>query len=83
MKLTLFINHIDERKLHHFPYCKIAVEEADINFIWQNTKMKGGLIPLQTEFENRFADFGMISRKMDIFENPFAVDVNNVPNRSE
>jgi hypothetical protein len=79
MKLTLFIKHIDERKLDHFPNCKKAVEEAGINFVWQNAKMKSALMQLQTEFENRFADFKKISRKMEIFENPFAVDINNVP----
>lgn len=72
MKLTLFIKHIDERKLDHFPNCKKAVEEAGINFVWQNTKMKSALMQLQTQFENRFADFKKISRKMEIFENPFA-----------
>ena len=41
--------------------------------------MKTALVQFQTEFENRFADFRKISRKMDIFETPFAVDVNNVP----
>ena len=34
---------------------------------------------VQTEFENRVPDFTKISRKMDIFENPFAVDISNVP----
>jgi hypothetical protein len=37
MKLTSFIKHIDERKLDHFPNCKIAIEEAGIHFVWQNT----------------------------------------------
>ena len=41
--------------------------------------MKSALIQFQTEFENRFADFKKISHKMDIFENPFAVDIDNVP----
>ena len=80
MKLTLFIKHIDERKPNHFLNCKKIVEEAGINFVWQNTKMKSALIQLQTEFENWFADFKKISHKMEIFENPFAVDIDNVPN---
>lgn len=79
MKLTLFIKHIDERKLDHFPNCKKAVEEAGESFGWQNTKMKNVLIQLQTEFENRFADFKKISLNMEIFQNPFAVDIDVVP----
>lgn len=78
-KLKLFNKHIDGKKLDHFPNCKKAVKEAGINFVWQNTKMKSALIQLQAEFENRFADFKKISHKLEIFENPFAVDIDNVP----
>jgi hypothetical protein len=39
--------------------------------------MRSALMP-QTEFEYQDPDFTMISRKMDIFENPFAVDIGNV-----
>jgi hypothetical protein len=46
MELLLYIKHIDERKLDHFPNCKKAVEEAGINFVWQNTKMNSALIQL-------------------------------------
>jgi hypothetical protein len=54
MKLTLFIMHIDERRLDHSPNCKKALVEDDIDFVWQNTKLKSILIQLQTEFENCF-----------------------------
>ena len=41
--------------------------------------MNSALIQHQTEFENRVPDFSKISRKMDIFETPFAVDISNLP----
>ena len=59
-----------KKKRDHFP---------NLNFVWQSTKTKSALMQLQTEFENRFADFIKFSSKMDIFENPFVVDIDNVP----
>jgi hypothetical protein len=54
MKLTLFIEHTDERRLDHFLNCMKAVVEDNMHFVWQNNKLKSALIQLQTEFENRF-----------------------------
>lgn len=79
IKLKLFIKHIDERKLDHFPNCKKAVEEAGDNFEWQNITMKNILTHLQNEFLNRFTDFKKISLSMEIFQNPFTVDIDDVP----
>lgn len=79
MKLKLFIKHIDEKKLDHFPNCKKAVEEAGDNFEWQNITMRNVLSQLQTEFVNRFTDFKKSSLNMEIFQNPFAIDISEVP----
>lgn len=79
MKNKLFIKHIDEKKLDHFPNCKKAVEEAGINFQWKSDKMKDILIQLQTEFGDRFCDFEKVSSKLKIFANPFSCDVEDVP----
>lgn len=79
MKLKLFIKHIDEKKLDHFSNCKKAVEEAGDNFVWQNNTMRNVLTQLQTEFVNRFTDFKKSSLNMEIFQNPFAVDISEVP----
>lgn len=79
MKLKLFIKHIDEKKLDHFPNCKKAVEEAGDNFVWQNITMRNVLTQLQTEFVNRFTDFKKSSLNMEIFQNPFAIDISEVP----
>ncbi|KAL4720585.1 hypothetical protein ACJJTC_002360 [Scirpophaga incertulas] len=79
MKLKLFIKHIDEKKLDHFPNCKKAVEEAGDNFVWQNITMRNVITQLQTEFVNRFTDFKKSSLNMEIFQNPFAIDISEVP----
>ncbi|CAG9125787.1 unnamed protein product [Plutella xylostella] len=75
MKLKLFIKHIDEKKLDHFPNCKKAVEEAGNNFVWENITMRNVLAQLQTEFVNRFTDFKKSSLNMEIFQNPFGIDI--------
>ncbi|CAH1634822.1 unnamed protein product [Spodoptera littoralis] len=79
MKNRLFIKHIDEKKLDHFPNCKTAVEEAGINFHWKSDKMKDILIQLQTQFSDRFCDFEKVSSKLKIFANPYSCDVEDVP----
>lgn len=79
MRSKLFLKHIDEKKLDHFPNCKRAVEEAGINFNWKNDKMKCVLIQLQNQFDDRFSDFDKVSDKLKIFVNPFQCDVEDVP----
>ncbi|XP_045504708.1 general transcription factor II-I repeat domain-containing protein 2A-like isoform X2 [Colias croceus] len=79
MKNKLFIKHIDEKKLDHFPNCKKAVEEAGINFHWENGKMRDILIQLQTQFTERFHDFEKVSSKLKIFANPFSCGIEDVP----
>ncbi|CAK1589281.1 unnamed protein product [Parnassius mnemosyne] len=79
MKIKLFIKHIDEKKLDHFPNCKEAVEEAGINFHWKIDKMKDILIQLQSQFSDRFGDFEKVSSKLKVFANPFSCDIEEVP----
>lgn len=79
MRSKLFLKHIDEKKLDHFPNCKRAVEEAGINFNWKNDKMKCVLIQPQNQFDDRFSDFDKVSDKLKIFVNPFQCDVEDVP----
>lgn len=78
MKNKLFIKHIDEKKLDHFPNCKKAVEEAGIHFHWKNDKMRDILIQLQTQCSDRFDDFEKVSSKVKVFANPFSCDIEDV-----
>lgn len=78
-KIKLFIKHIDEKKLDHFPNCKKAVEEAGINFHLKSDKMKDVLIQIQNQFSDRFGDFEKVSSKLKIFANPFSCDIEAVP----
>jgi hypothetical protein len=79
MKNKLFIKHIDEKKLDHFPNCKKAVVEVGINFHWKNDKMKCILMQLQNQVNDRFCDFEKVSVKLMIFANPFSCDIDDVP----
>jgi hypothetical protein len=79
MKNKLFIKHIDEKKLDHFPNCKKAVEEVGMNFHWKNDKMKCILMQLQNQFNDRFCDFEKVSGKLKIFANPFSCHIDDVP----
>jgi len=65
--------------LDHFPNCKKAVEEAEINFNWKSDKMKDILIQLQTQCSDRFSEFEKVSSKLKIFANPFSCDIEGVP----
>ncbi|CAH1173813.1 unnamed protein product [Phaedon cochleariae] len=79
MKNKLFITHINEKKLDHFPNCKKAVEEAGMHFNWKCDKMKSILIQLQNQFSDRFGDFEELSGKLKVFTNPFSCDIEDVP----
>ncbi|KAK9888397.1 hypothetical protein WA026_000648 [Henosepilachna vigintioctopunctata] len=78
MRNKLFIKHINEKKLDHFPNCKKAVEEARINFHWKNDNMKD-IMKLQSQFSDRFNDFEKVLSKVKIFANHFSCDIEVVP----
>ncbi|KAL4719981.1 hypothetical protein ACJJTC_017323 [Scirpophaga incertulas] len=68
-----------KKSLTIFLIARKAVEEAGDNFVWQNITMRNVLTQLQTEFVNRFTDFKKSSLNMEIFQNPFAIDISEVP----
>jgi hypothetical protein len=81
MKMKFLHKHIKEQNLDQFPFCKIALESFIRPFEWLMLKNKFVSIiqQLRNEFSSRFADFYISSNEIYLFQNPFAVDINEVP----
>jgi hypothetical protein len=64
-----------------FPFCKIAFESFIKPFEWLMLKSKFTSIIQQfrNEFSSRFTDFYARANEIHLFQNPFAVDINEVP----
>ncbi|KAK9889529.1 hypothetical protein WA026_006883 [Henosepilachna vigintioctopunctata] len=78
MKNKLFLKHINEKKLDHFPNCKKAAEEAGINFHWKND-IKDMFIQLQSQFSHIFNDSEEASSLFKFqVANPFSCDIEDV-----
>jgi hypothetical protein len=81
MKLKLLHKHINEQNSDHFPFCTIALESFTKLLEWLMLKNKFVSIiqQLRNEFSSRFADFYTSSNEIRLFQNPFAIDINEVP----
>lgn len=63
--------------LTHFPICKSVNHTVTILFMTKVYANK--LNTLKVEFSRRFADFETQKFNLDLFTNPFAIDVDAVP----
>ena len=80
-KLQLLKNSITNENFNHFSNCLVAVSKFTKNVNWRNLKpiFTTILNDLISEFENRFADFASKSVEIEIFRNPFSVDITSAP----
>ena len=79
LKLQLWNQQIKDKKLFHFPTCEIIKKESKMNLNESYQPYSSQLEKLSKEFSQRFKDFRQNDLSLKIFSNPFAVNVNNVP----
>jgi predicted RNA-binding protein with EMAP domain len=81
MKLKLLHKHINEQNLKHFSFCKIALESfiEQSEWLMLKNKLVSIIQQLRNEFSSRFVDFYTSSNEICVFQNPFAIDINEVP----
>ncbi|KAK0138753.1 General transcription factor II-I repeat domain-containing protein 2 [Merluccius polli] len=77
MKLRLWEGHMRQGNLAHFPICQSANDTITIPF--PTEVYAGKLNTLNVEFKRRFSDFDAQKFNLDLFANPFAIDVDTAP----
>ncbi|XDV39475.1 hypothetical protein PO909_008719 [Leuciscus waleckii] len=77
MKLRLWEGQMRQGNLSHFPICQSVSDTVTIPFPAEVYADK--LNTLKVEFCRRFADFERQKFNLDLFANPFAVDVDTAP----
>jgi len=75
-------NNFDQQILYNFSCCKSAVEPYVIPLQWDLIKPKflNIIEQLQNEFSTRFDDFYEYDKEINLLQNLFQVDINNVKN---
>jgi Spin-doc zinc-finger/Domain of unknown function (DUF4371) len=79
MKLKLLKNNIIEKKLHNLPFCKSFFEKDKITLELPTNLFLEYIESLQNEFSRRFSDFHKHSKEIRLFQNPFAPNIEDVP----
>jgi hypothetical protein len=85
IKLKLLHKHINEQNFDHFPFYNIALESFIKPFEWLMLKNKSVSIiqQLRSEFSSRFADSYTSSNEICLLQNPFAIDINEIPTQMQ
>lgn len=82
IKLKLLKNNISKNESHNLPFCAIMIEQES-NLSLSNSKFQDYIEILENEFSTRFYDFHSRSKEVELFQNPFAVKLEDVPNYLE
>lgn len=77
IKLSIFVAHLQEHKLDHFPRCKEANLEGNTSFKFD--RYKELVASLLLEFKRRFNDFRSNETAIRLFGSPYLVSADNVP----
>ena len=76
-KLIGMKNQLSEANYSSLPFCSQTIEKYGI--IFESDKVVQIIDNLILEFDNRFIDFNNYSDYFKIFQNPFSVDINKMP----
>lgn len=78
-KLVLFQQQLREKNFAHFPYCKKMKEKFPKMKVDYEDQVK----ILINSFHDRFLDFEKCHCQIELFSNPFTVDVNLAPENAQ